>query len=111
MFYDVFLELCKTINKKPGRVAEDCGLSRASVNKWKSGSTPAYETIKAVADYFNVSTDYLLGKEKEPTTVSGSGLDDKIKEISTRIAALPADKQKAVLDLLDILDQYDKADR
>ena len=38
------------------------GFSRGSITKWKA-SSPSSEKLKQVADYFNVSTDYLLDRE------------------------------------------------
>lgn len=105
MFYDIFLELCAKSQKKPGRVAEDCGLSRASVNRWKGGSTPTYETIKVLADYFDVSTDFLLGKEKSPVTANSdkAEISDEILDLAKVIADLPPEKKKMMLDLIDLL--------
>lgn len=105
MFYDIFLELCAKSQKKPGRVAEDCGLSRASVNRWKGGSTPTYETIKVLADYFDVSTDFLLGKEKSPATANSdkAEISDEILDLAKVIADLPPEKKKMMLDLIDLL--------
>lgn len=40
------------------------GISSQSVSKWENGlSEPDIETQKKLADYFNVSLDYLLGRE------------------------------------------------
>ncbi len=105
MFYDIFLELCAKSQKKPGRVAEDCGLSRASVNRWKSGSTPTYETIKVLADYFEVSTDFLLGKEKSPVAANSdkAEISDEALNLAKVIASLPPEKKKTMLDLIDLL--------
>lgn len=40
-------------------------VSDSSIRKYESGDrTPAPDAIKKLAEYFNVSTDYLLGHEK-----------------------------------------------
>mgnify|MGYP000929801293 CR=1 FL=1 len=39
--------------------------SNGSLRKWDS-STPSGDKIEKVADYFNVSTDYLLGRTDNP---------------------------------------------
>lgn len=42
------------------------GLSNGQVGKWRNGTAkPSAENIKKLADYFNVSTDYLLGRTDE----------------------------------------------
>lgn len=70
MFYDRFVELCKKKNVSANRALIDCKISRTAVAKWKSGSTPNGSNIQKLADYFNVSTDYLLGTETEKAPVS-----------------------------------------
>ena len=43
------------------------GLSNGQVGKWRNGTAkPSAENIKKLADYFNVSTDYLLGRTDDP---------------------------------------------
>ena len=56
------------LSKKQGLsvfdLAEKLGLSRNSVYSWKK-SSPKAETLEKVADYFNVSVDYLLGRTEK----------------------------------------------
>lgn len=48
-----------------GRLEKELGFSNGSVSKWKN-STPTTERLQKVADYFEVSLDYLInGKEDE----------------------------------------------
>lgn len=40
----------------------------SSIQAWKNGkSKPSLDAVSKIADYFNVSTDYLLGKTDDPT--------------------------------------------
>ena len=66
MFYEIFLDLCIKNGKKPNQVTKDLGLSNATATNWKQGSVPRDVTIRQIAAYFNVSVDYLLGKEEKP---------------------------------------------
>ena len=84
MFYDIFLSLCNQSGKKPGRVAEECGFSRASVNKWKSGSVPSTTSLNKIAEYFDVSTDFLLGKEEKPVSDETDELNEYLEELKNR---------------------------
>ena len=68
MFYDVFLRLCASKNVSPSKAAEAVGLNRAAVAKWKNGATPSAVTAIKLADYFGVTTDYLLGKPDKKET-------------------------------------------
>lgn len=44
---------------------ERLGFGKNSLYKWKT-SAPASDKLKKVADYFNVTTDYLLGRTETP---------------------------------------------
>lgn len=80
MFYDVYADLCKRIGKKPSAVAEELKINKSNVSNWKNnGYTPRGEALQRIADYFGVTTDYLLGKEnaeKKPTTVGERQISD-----------------------------------
>ena len=79
MFFDVYSRLCKEIGKTPTSAALDMGIARSTVSAWKSeGRTPSGATLQKVADYFGVSTDYLLEKENDPAA-NGEVTDDDIK--------------------------------
>lgn len=71
MFYDVFISLCEKKGISPNKALTDCGVSRTSTAKWREGATPRGVTLQKLADYFDVTTDYLLtGEEakKAPTS-------------------------------------------
>lgn len=82
MFFDRFEALCKQKNVSKQKACLDCGLSRTAWNKWRAGATPNGDALQALADYFGVTTDYLLtGEEtkKAPTDGERSINDDDIK--------------------------------
>lgn len=61
MFIDVFHRLCEENDKKANRVMADCGFSNATYSGWKNrGTIPNGTFLVILADYFNVSVDYLL---------------------------------------------------
>ncbi len=61
MFYNTFLELCAAKGESPSRVAKKIGLSNAAASGWKNGKTPSQVTLVKLANYFDVTPDYLLG--------------------------------------------------
>jgi len=70
VFYDNFVRLCNSVNKSPSAVVLEVGLQKSTVTRWKNGSIPTDATAMKLANYFNVSVDYLLGneqKEKAPS--------------------------------------------
>ena len=63
IFFERYAELCKAAGETPNSVAKIIGASSGSVTAWKNGTEPRNATLSKIADYFGVSTDYLLGKE------------------------------------------------
>lgn len=57
--------------KKQNELAEYTGIPTSTVSAWnKRGTNPAADTISTLADFFKVSTDYLLtGKEKSSPAI------------------------------------------
>ncbi len=79
MFYDVYCALCAEKGLTPSGAAAKIGFNRASVTVWKnSGAAPRQELLVKIADFFEVSTDYLLGLEKRrtPAMLDGRRLND-----------------------------------
>lgn len=91
MFYDVYIELCKKIDKKPSVVAAELGINKSNVSNWKNNRyTPRGNTLQKIADYFGVTTDYLLtGKQKESPAPEQGWTDE---EFERAIRDLPKDQ-------------------
>lgn len=74
-------EIVKSLAAKQGLSLNDLeakvGFSRNSLYSWKN-SSPKPEKLNVVADFFNVSTDYLLGRTDNPKIASS---DDKSEVI------------------------------
>lgn len=72
MFYDLFSELCKSKGVSVTKATVEIGLSRTIGTAWKKrGLTPKGDTLQKIADYFGVTTDYLLGAETEKAPTQG----------------------------------------
>ncbi|WP_171691072.1 helix-turn-helix domain-containing protein [Paenibacillus germinis] len=53
------------------------GISRAALSHYETNRRePDYETINKIANFFNVTVDYLLGRTDQPQTV----LDNDVRE-------------------------------
>ena len=85
MFWKNYITLCNSIGKSPNGVCSELGFSTAVATKWKNGALPRDTTLKKIADYFNVSVDYLLkgenSIEKDPPLNSESLKDSPIDEM------------------------------
>ena len=63
LLFDRVVELCKEKGISQRKLQEDVGMSTGALSKWKT-SMPNTQLLQKVADYFNVSTDYLTGRTK-----------------------------------------------
>ncbi|GEU27912.1 transcriptional regulator [Bacillus anthracis] len=61
--------LAKNRSKTMKQVTLDLGYSENYFYSLKSGKQPSAEKLKELADYFNVSVDYLLGRTENPNPV------------------------------------------
>lgn len=68
MFYKQFIQLCKINNELPSNVLKTLGISSGNLSNWKRGTSVRSEILILLSDYFNVSVDYLLGREKQNAT-------------------------------------------
>lgn len=49
-------------------IAEGIGVSPVSIQRFEYGTVrPSLDTLIALADYFDVSLDYLVGRSDDPT--------------------------------------------
>lgn len=63
--YKRFQELLERNNVTAYKVAKETGVTTATLTSWKQGKyVPKTEKLKLIADFFHVSTDYIMyGKE------------------------------------------------
>lgn len=93
-FYEILQELKDESGKSMNQIERELGFPRNTLSSFKK-QNPSVNRLEAIAKYFNVSTDYLLGNttakdydskrldESIETSKSfdGSPLDDEDKEI------------------------------
>ncbi|KXV85686.1 XRE family transcriptional regulator [Streptococcus pneumoniae] len=80
---DRIKELAKKQGLSINSLEEKLGYSRNTIYNLKS-SKPSTERISEIADYFNVSTDYLLGRTDNPA-IAGS---DEFAQVNGQIIDL-----------------------
>lgn len=79
MFYDIYCDLCQKRGLTPSGAAAKIGFNRASVTMWKNtGKAPKQDLLIRIAEFFDVSADFLLGKEKKPTLIGEHDILDEI---------------------------------
>lgn len=52
-------ELRKSTGISQGKLEKELGFSNGSISKWKN-STPKYDRLQKIAEYFNVTVEYLM---------------------------------------------------
>lgn len=100
MFYDNYLRLCRKKGKSPSKVAEECGISRPSVSRWKNGAVPYDVNLLALADYFGCTIEALLDDNAKAPAAQG---DRRSMEAQEKYDLLSPEDQKIVMDLMDSL--------
>ena len=84
MFWERFCELCDLKSVKPNTVAATLGLSNSVTTSWKQrNSIPSGEILIKLADYFDCSIDFLVGRTDEvemPAKIEHSQIIFKILE-------------------------------
>ena len=77
-------ELINSKGMSVNSFAVDCKINTMLFSHWKKGrQKPSIDALIKIADYFNVSIDYLVGREiKNPNiqNVTTSDTDDDIKQ-------------------------------
>lgn len=106
MFKENFVRLCAEKGVAPSVVCQQIGLSNAAFSAWDEKSIPRKTTLIKIADYFEVTVDYLLTgeqKEKAPQETP-EGLDAEIIKV---FSSLSAEKKQQALSYLSFLLKQD----
>ena len=105
MFFDNLYKVCKQKNTTPNGMAKIIGISSGSVTSWKKGTVPKSDTLQKIAEYLNVSTDYLLGNEQKEKSLSEK--DKLIADINCMLSSKSKDELLYYKDLISRLAKDD----
>lgn len=101
MFFQNFLRLCNSVNKKPSSVALDLGIAKSTVSRWKEGSAPHPATLQKLADYFNVPVESLTEEQKETAPTVTDERDLEMLSLLSRLT--PEQKDMLLLQIKGLL--------
>lgn len=113
--YEIFMQLCQRKGVTVYQVCRATGIPSSTMSDWKSGrSVPKVEKMKMIADYFDVSLDYLVSGVKtdhEPYYKNEESRDiadflfknPQYATLFKTIRDVPPEDLKMVQDLLDRL--------
>ncbi len=116
MYYDNFEKLCIRDGVNPSKVSKATGISTATFTSWKQGKyTPKQDKLQLVADYFNVSVDYLINGTETRFTIEMaqkdvelSNMSERIKDYALILSQMPSDQQEHIISLIDMLNKNNK---
>lgn len=102
MFWNNFVDLCNASNETPNGVAKKLGFSTGTVTWWKKGRHPRDTALKKIADYFDVSVDYLLGNQDKSTGSLRVNIPD---HVPLQLFAEETPKPEAYPQIISIMDE------
>lgn len=109
--FDRVKKLCDEQGLTVVELEEKVGFGRNSLYKWKSQS-PKTENLEKVADFFNVSTDYLLGRTDKKRYYDLTDKDERDieKQLKEMIENMSSESGYAAADgsTLDELDEENR---
>lgn len=86
MLLDNVKSLCASRNITIAELERGVKAGNGTIRKWND-SSPSADRLEAVADYFNVSTDFLLGRDT---------LSNQARELAKTVDRLPPEKQDLI---------------
>ena len=108
-FKDFKMDNLRQIREKKGftqtKLSVDIEVSQELISHYETGkSKPNIETLIKLAEYFNCSTDYLLERTNNPSTVKDLNTKDiEINNIIDKYNSLSAENKKQFSNYLDYL--------
>lgn len=98
-------ELRKERQLTQDELAGRLNLTKQAVSQWERGiREPGFETLEMIADFFNVDTDYLIGREDHTTLL----LNGTEHELIVRFRELSPAERTIVLRSVGIVEHVDK---
>lgn len=107
MFWDNYKSFCDRISKSPNAVASELGYSSGSVTAWKNGRVPKWESLKKIADYFNVSVETLIKDDNKKELPESEKLENCVvfhRDGKTEIKKLTKEQAKFLKAVIDSMD-------
>lgn len=90
--------LCKMHNISLSKLEKETGLSNGQIARWIV-SSPSVKNASKVADYFNVSIDYLVGKEGQGQATL------EIQSVIERMQSMTKEEQQKAQEIVEILNR------
>lgn len=109
-FKDILKEARENKNFNQGELSSILGFSRQTISNYEQGlSEPNLKTLVQIADIFDVSLDYLLGRtrqEKNPYLIKTYEEIDIRDQIFTLLKDKEREELKIIFSLIGLMDKY-----
>lgn len=104
------MDTLKRLRKERGlsqiAFAREIHASQNTISQWEQGiRQPNNDTLKEIADYFNVSVDYLLGRKEYDNTSNSHKKGVKIPVLGNVQAGIPLEAIEEILDYEEISEE------
>ncbi len=106
--YEKIDELCRKKGVSGAKMAAELGLSRSSLSELRSGRSQSFrmETMRKIAQYFDVTLDELLGEPGAPPANASHQLATFLKKVNAQgmdIAQFDDDELDDIVDFMKLL--------
>lgn len=109
---NILRELRNLKGKTQIEVFNDTGIHNKTLSGYENNvSEPDFDTIKILASYYETSTDYILGKKDETSSVANTKEEKKPKDLQKILeqheimfngAALTEEDKQDILDVIEL---------
>lgn len=107
MFSKRLAELRKAKNMTQNDFAKAFNIATGTIGMWESGKRePNYEMIQKIADFFDVTVDYLLGREDKKS--DDTNMDDLQYALYGETKELSEEDKKKILDFAKFVKEQNK---
>lgn len=102
-FQDIFKELRHEKGLSQEKIAEELDVSQSLINNWETNrSTPHPIMLDYLADYFEVSVDYLIGRSKmKNNPMEKDNPLERYKILFDSDGVLTDEQKKFIMDYLE----------
>ena len=109
---EILRELRASKSMTQSDVAKILGLTTNAYQSYERGtSEPSCKALNKLADFYGVTTDYLLGRESEKDALAPLGLEIGEKSALEVYLQLPEDKRQVIIDTMIALGAAAKQSR
>lgn len=114
-FQNIFKELRTDKKMSQENMAKELNVSQSLINNWETGrSTPAPEMLIYIADYFDVSIDYLVGRTNDRRWYNNKQDNTFRNLVYDKLGLIPINWQKfiskAIIHMIDDVIEYNFLD-